>query len=74
MGNGIANSRCGRLEGDLEGDLENGLGEVGVASMEAEEGDLGEEEARRRVRVEGCFGVGRGGSSAMGMVGTGSTN
>lgn len=67
IGKGTANSRG--LVGDLEGDFAKGLGEVGVARMEADEGDLGEEEASRRVRVEGCLGVGRGGNWTIGISG-----
>ena len=68
IGKGTANSRG--FVGNLEGDFAKGLGEVGVARMEADEGDLGEEEARRRVRVDGCLGIGRGGSWTIGMRGT----
>ena len=73
-GKGTANSCDAFFDGDFEGDLEgdlNGLGEGGVARIEAEEGDFGEEEASRRVRAEGFVGVGKGGSPASGMLGTG---
>jgi len=76
MGNGITNPRCvsGRFIGDLVGDREeDGVGEVGLARMVAAEGDFGEDEARRRVSLEGFAGVGRGGNMAMGMFGTGLT-
>jgi hypothetical protein len=67
IGKGTAKSRRERLVGDLEGDFAKGLGEVGVSSIEREEGDLGDEDARRRVSVEGCLGVGRGGSVTIGI-------
>ena len=66
----MTNSRSGRLVGDLEGDLEKGVGEGGVASMECEDGALGDEDASRRVRVEGFAGVGRGGKPVNGILGT----
>lgn len=71
-GKGTANSRgCGFLVGDLVGDLEGEReGEPGVARMEAEEGDLGEEDARRRVRVEGFWVPGSWGRPAKGILGT----
>jgi hypothetical protein len=70
MGNGTANSPTVRFVGDFEGDFENGEGEEGVARMEAAEGDFGEDEARRRVSVEGCFATGRAGRVAIGIGGT----
>ena len=69
-GKGTAKSRTARFAGDFEGDLEKGVGEEGVARMEADDGDLGEDEARRRVRVEGCFATGKGGRVTIGMGGT----
>ena len=69
IGKGTAKSRSGRLEGDLEGDLENGEGDEGVASIDEEEGDFGDDDASSRVNVEGFAGVGREGSKAMGTTG-----
>lgn len=66
-GKGIAKSR--RLVGDFVGDREDeGVGDPGVASILEEEGDLGDDEASSRVRVEGFAGVGRGGRSARGRL------
>ena len=70
MGKGTANLPKARFTGDLEGDLEKRDGDGGVARIEAEEGDFGEEDARRRVNVEGCFVTGKGGSVAIGICGT----
>ena len=71
-GKGTAKSiGCGFLVGDLDRDLEgDGDGEVGVARMEEEEGDFGEDEAKRRVSAEGFWLPGSGGKSANGILGT----
>ena len=70
IGNGIPKLPKARLTGDLDGDFMTGVGDEGVARMAAEEGDLGEEEANRRVRVDGLFGMGNGGRVAIGICGT----
>ena len=54
-GKGTPKPRRACLTGDLVGDFRNGVGDVGLARMAADEGDLGEAEASRRVKVEGCF-------------------
>lgn len=69
MGKGIAKSR--RLEGDLDGEREEGVGEPGVARILDEEGDLGDDDASSRVRVEGLPLCGRAGRSARGKLGIG---
>ena len=78
MGNGTAKSFAGDFEGDFDGDLKDDLikdeGDGGVARIAAEEGDLGDEDARRRVRVEGFVATGRGGRLAMGICGTGAVS
>lgn len=69
IGNGTANV-AGRFVGDLLGEREeDGVGDVGLARIEAEEGDFGEDEARRRVSLEGFAGVGNGGKVAIGILG-----
>lgn len=68
-GNGTANSRS-FFVGDFEGDLEARVGEPGgwgVARIEDADGDLGDEEASRRVKFEGFATEGRAGKSAIGM-------
>lgn len=78
MGNGMAKSPATRLEGDLDGDLDDDLmkdeGDGGVARIETDAGDLGDEDARRRVRVEGFVATGKGGRVAMGICGTGTVS
>ena len=66
-GKGTPNAPRARLTGDLAGDFENAVGDGGVARMVADAGDLGEDEASRRVRVEGCFATGNGGRIAIGI-------
>lgn len=68
IGNGTANSRSTFLVGDFAGDLK-GLGELGVARIEEEDGDLGEEDANKRVKAEGLAGVGSGGRFVKGILG-----
>ncbi len=71
MGKGTANSRRGLFVGDVVDDRRgNGLGEVGLARIEMEEGSFGEEDASRRVSVEGFADVGSGGRFASGTLGT----
>ena len=81
IGSGTANScglfvgdQRGSLDGDFDGDLDgdDGVGDddLALASMAAEEGDLGEEAASRRVRADGLLVLGRGGRSAVGRLGT----
>jgi hypothetical protein len=59
MGNGTANGfigvECfvGDFRGDFVGDLD---GEPGIERIEAEEGDFGDEDAKRRVREDATFG------------------
>lgn len=68
-GNGTANSRS-FFVGDLVGDLEARVGEPGgwgAARMDAAAGDLGEEEASRRVKLEGFTAAGSAGKSAKGI-------
>lgn len=78
MGNVMANSFGECLEGDFDGDLKDDLikdeGDGGVARIAAEAGDLGDEDARRRVRVEGLVATGRGGRVAIGICGTGAVS
>ena len=70
-GKGTANS-CGFLFGDLSGSFEGeGVGEPGRAKIVAADGDFGDAEASRRVRVEGFEFEGRGGKSAKGRSGIG---
>jgi hypothetical protein len=69
-GKGTANSRGAFLVADLDGDLK-GLGDVGVARMEEEEGDFGDEEASKRVSADGFVGLGKGGRSTIGIIGVG---
>ena len=75
MGKGIAKSPVARLEGVLDGDLERDLikddGDGGVARMAAAEGDFGDDEAKRRVNVDGFVVTGKGGRSAIGICGIG---
>ena len=73
-GNGTANSRTffvgDRRSSALE-DLVGDPGHSGAARIEAAAGDLGEEDASRRVKLEGLAAdEGRGGRSAMGSWGT----
>ncbi len=72
-GNGIAKSRSFLL-GDFVGEREpEGVGEPGrwgAARMAADAGDLGEDDASRRVRFDGFTASGRAGSSAIGIWGT----
>ena len=67
MGKGTAKSRNARFAGVFEGDLERREGDGGVARIEAEEGDLGDEEASKRVSFECCLGIGSGGKIAIGI-------
>lgn len=70
MGNGTANPRNARFAGDIEGDFRFREGDGGVARMETEDGDLGDEDASRRVSVECCLATGKGGRRAIGILGT----
>jgi hypothetical protein len=71
IGKGMAKSRddetclTGDLKGDLLDDLVGDVGDEGVARIVAEAEDLGEDEASRRVSVEGFEGVISCGRSAM---------
>lgn len=78
IGNGTANS-CGLFDGDQRGgsldrvlDGDEGVGDedLALARMDAEDGDLGEEAASRRVRADGLLVLGRDGRSAVGRLGT----
>lgn len=72
-GKGMANV-CGFLLGDLLGDLLRDLEgeheELGEARIDAADGDLGEDDARRRVKPDGLEGATSGGSNAIGILGT----
>ena len=77
IGNGTANScglfvgdQRGSLDGDLEGDEGVGEDDLALARMAAEEGDLGEDAASRRVSADGLLVLGRAGKSAVGKLGT----
>lgn len=77
IGNGTANScgffvgdQRGSLDGDLDGDEGVGDDDLALARMAAEDGDLGEEAASRRVRADGLLVLGRDGRSAVGRLGT----
>ena len=75
-GNGTAKSRSfllGDFEGDLEADRVGEPGGCGAARIDEADGDLGDEEARRRVKFDGFWVGGREGRSAVGIGGTGST-
>lgn len=66
IGNGMTKS-CAFLVGDLNGER---VDDVGAARIDAADGDLGEDEASKRVRVEGLLLDGSGGRSAKGIFGT----
>ena len=70
IGKGTAKSPRARFAGDFEGDFDKREGDVGVARIEADEGDFGEEDAKRRVRFEGCFATGKAGREDIGISGT----
>ena len=74
VGSGTANPRNARFAGDIEGDFEERAGDGGVARMENEDGDLGDEDARRRVRFECFLATGKGGRRAIGILGMGLTS
>ena len=57
----------GDFEGDLDPERVGEPGGWGAARMEDAEGDLGEDEARRRVRFEGFAAAGSEGRSAIGI-------
>lgn len=74
IGKGIADPRNSamRFVGDLVGEREKGgVGDVGLARIEAAEGDFGEDEANNCVSLEGFAGVGRGGKVVIGIFGVG---
>lgn len=72
-GNGTAKSRSfllGNFEGDLDAERVGEPGGCGAARIEKADGDLGDEEARRRVKFDGFWVGGREGRSAVGIGGT----
>jgi hypothetical protein len=65
--NGLREDSC--FEDDFVGDTREGDG--GAFRIEIEDGDLGDADARSRVRVDGAWAVDNGGKSAKGNSGTG---
>ena len=75
-GKGTANSRSffvGDFDGEREAEREGDPGGCVAARIEDADGDLGDDEARRRVRFEGFAEAGKEGKSAVGIRGTDSS-